>query len=212
MASPSGILSGFFNSPRKQRRFFIVSATRAAHRRRAFLATRGVQGHAERLHRHALEQAGELYHPEQDGQALARRAARPASSSGLRRRARDLDAAYTIVHPDLKGTLTRKQWDTGNIPVVTYPARNADTAAFVVDYSFKTSALLEIDLVARPGQDQCPELRFYIGLKREGGKPNGRWPSTAGSRMSWRPSRKPRKRTPLELIREFLGGRAVRNL
>ena len=117
----------------------------------------------------------QLYHPEKTVKLSPEetRLARQFIKTAVERR--DLDAAYTIVHPDLKGTLTRKQWDTGNIPVVTYPARNADTAAFVVDYSFKTSALLEIDLVAKPGQDQRPELRFYIGLKREGGKPNGRW-------------------------------------
>ena len=88
---------------------------------------------------------------------------------------RNLDAAYSIVNGDLKGTLTRRQWDAGNIPVVFYPARNADSAAFVSDYSFKTTALLEVYLIAKRGRDQRPALLFFIGLKRAGGSPTGRW-------------------------------------
>ena len=65
----------------------------------------------------------QLYHPDKkvplskEEVALARQFIKTAVER------RDLNAAYTIVHPDLKGTLTRKQWDTGNIPVVSYPAR-----------------------------------------------------------------------------------------
>ena len=98
----------------------------------------------------------QLYHPDKkvplskEEVALARRFIKTAVER------RDLNAAYTIVHPDLKGTLTRKEWDTGNIPVVSYLARNADTAAFSVDYSFKTSALLEVDLVAQARQGPAP--------------------------------------------------------
>ena len=88
---------------------------------------------------------------------------------------KNLSAAYDIAHPDLKGALTRKQWDTGNIPVVSYDADNAKTAAFVTDYSYEDSALFEIDLISKAHSDKRPELRFYIGLRRAGNKPNGRW-------------------------------------
>jgi hypothetical protein len=87
----------------------------------------------------------------------------------------NLDAAYSIVHPDIRGAMTRKEWDTGAIPVVYYPARNWKTAAFVVDYSYQTSALIEVDLVAKKGADERPHLLFYLGFKRAGDKPNGRW-------------------------------------
>ncbi len=175
MASPSGILNGFLNSPRKQRRFLILSATVLLVGVGAFLAMVVFRGTPNAFTDTISNKPAKLYHPEKavklskEQIALARQFIKTAVER------RNLDAAYTIVHPDLKGDLTRKQWDTGNIPVVTYPARNADTAAFVVDYSFKTAALLEVDLVARRGQDLRPHLLFFIGLKREGGKPTGRW-------------------------------------
>jgi hypothetical protein len=175
MASPSGILTGFFNSPRKQRRFTIVSAGVLIIGLGTFLALVVFRGTPNAFTDTISNKPAQLYHPDktvklsQEEKQLARQFIETAVER------RNLDAAYAIVHPDLKGNLTRKQWDTGNIPVVSYLAQNADTAAFKVDYSFKTSALLEVDLVAKRGQDQRPHLLFFIGLKRAGGKPTGRW-------------------------------------
>ena len=175
MATPSGILSGFLNSPRKQRRFLIVSAGVLTVGVGVFLAVVVFRGTPNAFTDTISNKPATLYHPEKTVKLTKEEVtlARTFIKTAVERR--NLDVAYTIVHHDLKGDLTRKQWDTGNIPVVMYPARNADTAAFVVDYSYKTSALLEVDLVARRGQDQRPHLLFYLGLKRAGGKPTGRW-------------------------------------
>jgi hypothetical protein len=175
MASPSGILTGMFNSPRKQRRFFIVSAATLIIGAGAFLAVVVFRGTPNAFTDTISSKPAQLYHPDKTVHLSKQETslAREFIKSAVERQ--NLNAAYTIVHPDLKGTLTRKQWNTGNIPVVYYPARNADTAAFVVDYSFKTSALLEVDLVAKRGKDMRPHLLFYLGLKRAGGKPTGRW-------------------------------------
>lgn len=86
----------------------------------------------------------------------------------------DLDWAYDHVSADLKGRMTRAEWDTGTIPVIPYPAMNVPTTAFVVDYSFRTEALYEVELVAKAGTGIRPML-FYIGLKRAKGRPTGRW-------------------------------------
>ncbi|HZP71754.1 MAG TPA: hypothetical protein VFA97_00095 [Gaiellaceae bacterium] len=90
---------------------------------------------------------------------------------------KNVDASYNLVHVDLKGRMTRKQWDTGNIPVVDYPANNAKTAAFQVDFSYQTEMLLEVNLVAKRGSPSTvrPNLDFFLGLKRAGGKKDGRW-------------------------------------
>lgn len=82
----------------------------------------------------------------------------------------DVDSAYSLVHPDLKGALTRKQWDTGNIPVVGYPANNAATAQFLISYSYQNELLLTVDLVAKPGSPWTvrPHLAFYLGMKKVG--------------------------------------------
>jgi len=175
MASPSGILTGFLNSPRQQRRFFILSAAVLVVGVGAFLAIVVFRGTPNAFTDTISNKPAQLYHPEKKAPVSKQEIAIARKFINTAVERKDLDAAYSIVHPDLKGTLTRKQWDKGTIPVVSYLAQNADTAAFTVDYSFRTSALLEIDLVAKPGQDQRPELRFFIGLERAGGKPTGRW-------------------------------------
>jgi hypothetical protein len=87
---------------------------------------------------------------------------------------KDLDVAYALVGPDIKGGLSRKQWETGNIPVVGYPADNTRTAGFNVDWSYANELMLDVDLVAKPSADVRPHLDFWLGLKRVGGK-HGRW-------------------------------------
>lgn len=87
----------------------------------------------------------------------------------------NLDKAWSLVGVDLKGRMSRKQWDTGNIPVIGYPAQNVETTQFQVDYSYQTEMLLEVDLVAKPGSGVRPHLPFFLGLKREHGKKTGKW-------------------------------------
>jgi hypothetical protein len=176
MASPSGIRTGGFrSSPRKRRRLLILGAALLIVGLGAFVALVVLPGTPNAFTDTYSKEPAKLYHPDKKVPLSQEqiRLARQFIQSAVERR--NLDAAYDIVNADLKGTLTRKQWDTGDIPVVFYPARNADSAAFVVDYSFQTSALLEVDLVAKRGFDQRPELYFFLGLERDGGKPAGRW-------------------------------------
>lgn len=88
---------------------------------------------------------------------------------------KNLSKAYPLVNPDIKGGLTLKQWDKGNIPVMPYPADNIDSAGFTVVSSYKTQVTLLVDLVAKPGSDVRPHLPFWVGLVRAHGKPNGHW-------------------------------------
>ena len=60
---------------------------------------------------------------------------------------KQLAFAYTLVDPDLKGTMTLKQWETGNIPVIQYEAENVDTAEFIPIYHYQTQALFNVDLI-----------------------------------------------------------------
>ncbi len=88
---------------------------------------------------------------------------------------KNLDAAYPLVNGEIKGTMSRKAWDRGNIPVIPYPAVNAKNAQFQVAWSYKTQIVFTVDLVARPGSKVRPHLLFWVGLKRAHGKPNGHW-------------------------------------
>jgi hypothetical protein len=168
-------IGGLLDSPRKQRRFFIFSAAVLATGIIVFVSLVFLRGTSNAFTDTISNKPAQLYTPEKsvpfsnEQRALGREFIRTAVER------QDLDAAYSIVHPDLRGAMTRKQWDTGTIPVIYYPARNWKTAEFVVDYSFQTSALVEVDLVTKAGADSRPHLLFYLGYKRAGGKKDGRW-------------------------------------
>ena len=90
---------------------------------------------------------------------------------------KNLDTAYPLVDHELKGGLTKKQWETGHIPVDPYPAGNIKTAGFEVVWSYKTQLMLLVDLVAKKGSGSNirPHLPFWLGLVRAHNKPNGKW-------------------------------------
>jgi hypothetical protein len=170
----AGAFDAFFASPRNQRRLLIVSLVVFA--AGAVAATVAFFPGTSNAFKSTFSTVpAKLYHqpkavkPDPTALQLARKFIQTAVER------RDLDASYNIVHPDIRGRLTRKEWDTGNIPVIDYPAENAKTASFLVDYSYPTQMLLEVDLVAKPGSGVRPHLLFFIGLKRKADKTSGRW-------------------------------------
>lgn len=174
MAQSTGTLSGFLNSPRKQRRFFIVSAGIFGVGVIAFVSMVFLHGTGNRFTNTFSNQPAKLYKPDKavpiqkSEIALARKFIETAVER------KDLATAYGLVHADLKGRMTKKEWLTGNIPVIQYDAVNAKTADFTVDYSFQRSALLEVNLISRHQQTK-PTLLFFLGLKRAGDTAKGRW-------------------------------------
>lgn len=86
---------------------------------------------------------------------------------------RDLAASYDLVHPELRQGFTRKQWETGNIPVVFYPTGDIQIATFKVDRSYKREVVLQVFMVPKQGSGVKPAI-FFIGLKRVGGD-DGPW-------------------------------------
>ena len=90
---------------------------------------------------------------------------------------KDLDWAYDNVSTEIKGSMTRKEWDTGNIPVIPCDAQNSTTAAFVPVFSLQREVEFQIALVPKPHAVYCGdrEVRFYIFLQREHDTPTGRW-------------------------------------
>lgn len=81
----------------------------------------------------------------------------------------DLAEAYELTHPELRQGLTKEQWLTGNIPVQYYPAEAIDTAAFKIDESYPTEAVLEVALIPKEGETVKPQI-FFVGLKKTGGR------------------------------------------
>ncbi|MDQ3065818.1 MAG: hypothetical protein M3R12_01525 [Actinomycetota bacterium] len=86
----------------------------------------------------------------------------------------NLGASYDLVHPELRQGMTRKEWLTGNIPVVYYPATALETATFKVDESYANEAILEVALLPKDPEKVKPQI-FYIGLKKSGAGTAARW-------------------------------------
>jgi len=84
-----------------------------------------------------------------------------------------LAESYNYVHPELRQGFTRKQWETGNIPVVYYPASVLDKTAFKIDETYENEVYMEVALLPKANSGWKPQI-FYIGLKRLGGK-DGPW-------------------------------------
>jgi hypothetical protein len=82
---------------------------------------------------------------------------------------KNLDAAYPLVGPNLKGGMSRAQWRKGNIAVQPYPAANAKTAKFQVKSSHKNELMLLVELTPRKGSGVRP-LAFYLNVDRIGGR------------------------------------------
>jgi hypothetical protein len=167
--------STFFGSPKNQRRFLIGSIIVFVAGLAAFISLVVLRGTGNAFNSPISTVPAQIVKKEQKAPVspVALATARKFIETAVLRK--NVDSAWSIAHVDLKGRMTRKQWDTGNIPVVDYPAENAATAKFIVDYSYKTEMMAEIDLIAKPGSGVRPELDFYIGLKRAGDKPNGKW-------------------------------------
>jgi hypothetical protein len=82
---------------------------------------------------------------------------------------KNLKRSYEITHPTLRQGLTLKEWLTGNIPVVFYPAAAIETATFSTEISKANEALLQVALLPKQGAAVKPQV-FYIGLKKVDGE------------------------------------------
>jgi hypothetical protein len=87
---------------------------------------------------------------------------------------RDLDDAWKISGPHIRQGQTYKEWLSGNIAVVPYPADAIDVAPMKIDYSYKNEALLEVALLPKKGYKIKPQI-FFIGLIKVGKPGHKRW-------------------------------------
>ena len=85
-----------------------------------------------------------------------------------------LAEAWTLIGPNLKGGMTKKEWTTGNNPVVPYPVNDLEVAPYKVDQSFEDNALLEVALIPRKGSDVKAQV-FFLELVKVGKGASARW-------------------------------------
>ncbi len=173
MVSLTSAMSEIFESPRKQRRLLWVSSTVFVVGLVVFLSVFLLRGRGSTnvplSHTPAQLAPKEVKAPPAKA---AFKVAREFIETAVLRK--NLGKAYGIVGSELKGGMSKRQWMSGNIPVVGYPADNTKTTAFNVDWSYTNQLMLDVDLVAKPGSHVRPHLDFWLGLKRVGGK-HGRW-------------------------------------
>jgi hypothetical protein len=86
----------------------------------------------------------------------------------------NLGESYRLAHPDLRQGMSKREWLTGNIPVVYYPAKQIETATFKVDESYPDEAILEVALLPKDATKVKPQV-FFIGLKKVGKGTAAHW-------------------------------------
>jgi hypothetical protein len=174
-SSPRSV-GGILSSPRAQRRLIVFSGGVLVIGFIAFLSAfllRGTSGIHSPISTIPAQTHVKLVKAPPSKDAL--KVAREFLETAVLRK--NLDRAYDITGPALRGNMTRAEWNKGNIAVAPYPARNTKTAAFTVDWSYRTQIMLEVDLVAKKGSGSNirPHLPYFLGLERKGDKPNGAW-------------------------------------
>lgn len=86
----------------------------------------------------------------------------------------DLAGTFDLTHADIRGSMTRAEWESGNIPVIPYPVDKIYEGRWRVDYSYEDEALLEVGLIPSEKASERA-LTFYIGLKKVGEGADARW-------------------------------------
>src|SRR5688500_7438758 len=84
---------------------------------------------------------------------------------------RSVDASWELTHPDLRQGMTRREWTSGDIPVVPYPV---DTARWRLGYSQYGVVGLEVYVVPEPGSRVRPMV-FDMEVKADGSGQARRW-------------------------------------
>jgi hypothetical protein len=86
--------------------------------------------------------------------AAEKQAVRPVLAEFIRHAVSrdDVSKAWDVSGPDIREGLTRKQWDSGDIPVVPYPAADRGLGNWsYVKYSYTNSVGLEVFVFPKPG-------------------------------------------------------------
>jgi hypothetical protein len=87
---------------------------------------------------------------------------------------KNLDEAWHLVGPNLRGGLSKEEWLTGNNPVVPFPIEQLEVAPYKIDESFEESALIEVALLPKKGSGVRAQV-FFLGLKKVGSGHRARW-------------------------------------
>jgi hypothetical protein len=173
----SEVLDSFRNSPRRQRQAFFGSLVLLAGGIIALLVVVVFPSSSHRLNAPISNVPAQTVKNDPpakvDPKAVA--IAREFLLTAVQRK--NLDWAYDNVHVDLRGRMSRAEWDKGNIPVVPCDAQNAKTTAFIPSFSLREEVEFDVTLIPNAHSQFCGDrpVRFFIALRREHNSPTGRW-------------------------------------
>jgi hypothetical protein len=85
-----------------------------------------------------------------------------------------VDASWRLTGPGLRAGYTRKQWRTGDIPVVPYPVRSLASARWRINHSYRDDVGLDVLLLPKRGSGQRPAT-FAIDLRAVGTARRKHW-------------------------------------
>jgi hypothetical protein len=86
---------------------------------------------------------------------------------------KDLETAWALSSPSVRGTYTKEKWLTGSIPVVPYPGKEFAEARYRVSRAFERQIVLYVLMTPTKGAEVSPQT-FVIKLEPAAGA-KGRW-------------------------------------
>ena len=87
---------------------------------------------------------------------------------------KNLEEGWRLSGPNLRGGLTKKEWMTGNNPVVPFPVDELVVAPMKIDESYTDNALLEVALLPKKNSGVRSQL-FFLKLEKVGKGANAHW-------------------------------------
>ena len=109
---------------------------------------------------------------------------------------RHIDDSWELTTPKLRQGLSRREWDTGNIPVTPFPAEAVDQIKYTLDWSGEDLVYLKVAIIPK-ATSPIPGQAFSIGLERQDVTAKHAWlvdywvPSGLGQRTSAQRARDP---------------------
>ena len=87
---------------------------------------------------------------------------------------KNLAQAWKISGPEIKAGLTRKQWMSGEIPVIPYDIGSVGRAPVRLDWSYPREVGFTVSLLPKDGSSEKPQT-FNITVKKYGKGANAKW-------------------------------------
>jgi hypothetical protein len=82
---------------------------------------------------------------------------------------RGVDAAWSLVTPELRSGISRSSWDAGNVPVIPYAAKGNTFHQWTVDSATPTE--VDFELMISQAKSKDNSIQFYGTMR----KVRGRW-------------------------------------